>query len=319
MDAILQNAVDSLQIGVEDFQSSDSRRVLSAVRNITAGVLLLFKEKLRDLSPAGSNDVLIKQKSKIVKAKDGSIQVIGVGKKTVDVTQIKERLTDLGIKVDWKRVDAIVEVRNEVEHHSTTVSSTRLKELIYDSFVVVSDMIATHLGVEPVQLLGAATWNVILQHAQVYKAHLDECTAELAKITWPDSVHEQIAGYLCCDQCSSELIKPNNPDEGDPPGLQFNCKACGHCAEFSELAEQAVDKCFAGEYHLAIKDGGDPPVDPCFECGRETYVHEIQQCVACGVTLPDSTCARCGSPLGIHEQELGGFCGYCDHIISKDD
>src|SRR6266850_6654563 len=116
MDAILQNAVDSLQIGVEDFQSSDSRRVLSAGRNITAGVLLLFKEKLRDLSPAGSNDVLIKQKSKIVKAKDGSIQVIGVGKKTVDVTQIKERLTDLGIKVDWKRVDAIVEVRNEVEH-----------------------------------------------------------------------------------------------------------------------------------------------------------------------------------------------------------
>jgi len=206
---------------------ADSRRVLSAVRNITAGVLLLFKEKLRDLSPAGSNDVLIKQKSKIVKAKDGSIQVIGVGKKTVDVTQIKERLTDLGIKVDWKRVDAIVEVRNEVEHHSTTVSSTRLKELIYDSFVVVSDMIATHLGVEPVQLLGAATWNVILQHAQVYKAHLDECTAELAKITWPDSVHEQIAGYLCCDQCSSELIKPNNPDEEDPPGLQFNCKACG--------------------------------------------------------------------------------------------
>jgi hypothetical protein len=100
MHAILENAVQSLQIGIEDFQSADQRRVLSAVRNITAGVLLLFKEKLRQLSPTGSNDVLIKQKSRIVKAPDGSIQVIGVGKKTVDVMQIQERLTDLDVDVE---------------------------------------------------------------------------------------------------------------------------------------------------------------------------------------------------------------------------
>src|SRR5258707_3158531 len=261
MDVILQNAVDSLQIGVEDFQSSDSRRVLSAVRNITAGVLLLFKEKLRQLSPTGSNDVLIKQKSRIVKAPDGSIQVIGVGKKTVDVMQIQERLTDLDVDVDWKRVNAIVEVRNEVENHSSSVSSTRLKELIYDSFVVISDFITTQLSAEPVHLLGEAIWDVMLQQAQVYKAQLDECSALLEKIEWPDEIHERISKYLCCDQCSSELIKPSNPSEKDPRSLMFTCKACGRVAEYSELVEHAVDECFAGEHYIAMTDGGDPPVE----------------------------------------------------------
>jgi hypothetical protein len=65
MHTILENAVQSLQIGIEDYQSTDQRRTLSAVRNITAGVLLLFKEKLRQLSPPNSNDVLIKQNSRI--------------------------------------------------------------------------------------------------------------------------------------------------------------------------------------------------------------------------------------------------------------
>lgn len=61
MDTILANAVASVQIGVEDYLSDDPRRVLSAVRNLSAGILLLFKERLRELSPTNSDEVLIKQ------------------------------------------------------------------------------------------------------------------------------------------------------------------------------------------------------------------------------------------------------------------
>lgn len=50
--SIIQNAIDSIQIGVEDFQSDDDRRSVSAVRNIAAGILLLYKEKLCQLSPS---------------------------------------------------------------------------------------------------------------------------------------------------------------------------------------------------------------------------------------------------------------------------
>lgn len=61
MDTLLNNAISSIQIGIEDYESEDERRVLSAVRNLTAGILLLFKEKLSELSPGDSNEVLLKQ------------------------------------------------------------------------------------------------------------------------------------------------------------------------------------------------------------------------------------------------------------------
>jgi hypothetical protein len=87
MDTILKNAIQSIQIGVEDYESKDSRRVLSSVRNLSAGVLLIFKEKLRLLSPPGSNESLLKQKVRPEK-ESGSVSFVGVGKKTVDVQQI---------------------------------------------------------------------------------------------------------------------------------------------------------------------------------------------------------------------------------------
>jgi hypothetical protein len=319
MHTILENAVQSLQIGVEDYQSADQRRVLSAVRNITAGVLLLFKEKLRRLSPAGSEDVLIKQKSRMFKAADGTIQVVGVGVKTVDVAQIRDRFADLRVDVDWQMVNAIVDVRNEVEHHQTSISSARLKELLYDSFVVISRFIATQLDAEPVTLLGEATWDVLLQQAQVYKSLLDDCSLQLKRITWPTAVHDRLAPYLRCDHCSSELLTPTNPEEEAPLDLFFTCKACGRSASYSDVVSPAVAESFAAEAYIAMTDGGEPPVYDCFECGKATYVNELDQCVACGTGRNYRACGRCGAPLSVHEQDFGGLCGYCHHLITKDD
>jgi len=47
MNPLLKNAVVSVQLGLEDFASDDERRVISAARNLYAGVLLLGKEVLR--------------------------------------------------------------------------------------------------------------------------------------------------------------------------------------------------------------------------------------------------------------------------------
>jgi hypothetical protein len=48
--SILQNAIDSIQVGVEDYNLEDDRRNASAIRNIFAGILLLYKERLCELS-----------------------------------------------------------------------------------------------------------------------------------------------------------------------------------------------------------------------------------------------------------------------------
>ena len=44
---LLQNAINSIEIGIEDYKLSqqDERRIISCVRNVFAGILLLFKYK----------------------------------------------------------------------------------------------------------------------------------------------------------------------------------------------------------------------------------------------------------------------------------
>ena len=51
MKELLENAVLSIELGVEDYQTGDERRVLSAIRNLYAGVLLLCKQVLWNESP----------------------------------------------------------------------------------------------------------------------------------------------------------------------------------------------------------------------------------------------------------------------------
>src|SRR6266567_8643888 len=115
--SLLQNAVDSIEVGVEDYKLNTPRRAASAVRNFYAGVLLLLKEKLRQESPVGSNEALIYDRLEFKRGPTGVI-FVGKGKKTVDVEQIKERFKGLGLSLDVKRLAQLREIRNDVEHHS---------------------------------------------------------------------------------------------------------------------------------------------------------------------------------------------------------
>src|SRR5713101_95000 len=112
---LLTNAVESIQVGVEDYQSGTRPRLLSAVRNIHAGILLLYKEALRRESPKDSNDVLLMAKNLPSRDLNGKVIIVGVGKKTVDTQQIRDRFEGLEISTDWNRFDRISEVRNDVE------------------------------------------------------------------------------------------------------------------------------------------------------------------------------------------------------------
>lgn len=59
--SLLKNASQSIRPGFEDFESEDDERLLSAARNSRTGLLLLYREKLRRLSPDGSDEILFKQ------------------------------------------------------------------------------------------------------------------------------------------------------------------------------------------------------------------------------------------------------------------
>ena len=89
MSPLLNNAVLSIQLGLEDFSSEDERRIISAVRNLYSGVLLLSKEVLRRLSPSGSNDLLIRKAKKVLKNNEGNVRRVRDGKKTIGRMEIE--------------------------------------------------------------------------------------------------------------------------------------------------------------------------------------------------------------------------------------
>ncbi|MGH8109957.1 MAG: hypothetical protein ACREO1_14710 [Arenimonas sp.] len=321
MDTLLENAIQSIQVGVEDYLSlsEDPRRTLSAVRNLSAGVLLLLKERLRQLSPANSSEVLIKQKIRPKLAADGSVFFEGEGKKTVDVPQIRERLQSLGVEIDWKRLDAIINVRNEIEHYCTSTPTPRIKELIADTFLVVRHFITTQLDAGPVDLLGAQTWGTLLNVAEVYQQEAAACESVMSKVVWGEAGVTRVVSHLRCPDCQSALLKPTNPTESFVPSIELQCTSCGTLHLFEQIAEAAAYACYFSEMYLAMTDGGDPPLTTCHECGRDTFLYEDQVCIACAATLEFTACAVCDEPLGTEDQELNGLCGYHHHQLTKDD
>jgi hypothetical protein len=319
LNTILDNAVASIQIGVEDYLSPDPRRALSAMRNITAGMLLLFKEHLRRKSPADSNEALVKLKIKPSVGAAGSVAFLGDGKKTVGVLEIKDRFKSLGISVDWKRVEAVIDTRNEIEHYRSEIPSKRMMELLSTSFIVIRDFIAGELKDDPAKLLGNPTWTTLLDVTEVYEREKSICADAIAVIPWEFTGQEKVSEFLRCAHCDSGLLKPIDPKDADPETVIFNCSACGQSCRFDETVEKAAAECWFGDSYIAMTDGGDPPLDDCSECGRGTFLVEEGICLACSSPLHYSECAVCHQSLSSGEQEFGGLCGYHHNQATKDD
>lgn len=316
---LLDNAVAAVRLGVEDFQSTDKARLVSAVRNITAGVLLLFKEKLRRLSPSESDEVLLKEKIRPILAADGRLTFIGFGRKTVDVQQIRERFESLGVSADWKRFEQLTRLRNELEHYYSTASASAVQGALADAFAVLQSFVAVELDAEPLDLLGEATWHVLLDQSEVYEAQLLACRAALEEITWPEYEHRRAAEEIRCLACRSELVKPVDGTAGDLESLQFRCTSCGEIADFDETMADALSEAFAGEAHYAIKDGDDPPLLDCHQCGRWSFHRRLGTCLICSCRLEYTKCIVCGESLGPDDQYNSGLCGYHKWQSEKDD
>ncbi|WP_020168392.1 MULTISPECIES: hypothetical protein [Methylotenera] len=315
MDTLLTNAISSIQLGVEDYKNEDPRRALSSIRNLSAGILLLFKEKLRILSAIDSNEVLIKQVMLPEISDTGAVKFVGKGRKTVDVEQIKQRLTTLGINVDWDRVNKMITLRNDIEHYHTSATSNTMKELIADSFNVIVPFIDKELGLKPVDLLGEDTWQTLLEVSTVYEAHLQECMNALAEVDWTSETIKNITTKFRCPECNSQLLKPLHGDTLDE--LVFFCESCRYESLYEQLIEPATYSYYFKEAYLAHSQGGQIPVYTCSNCEKDTYVIEANCCVACHEELAYSTCNVCEASLTPEEQDFGGLCSYCSYKMEN--
>lgn len=313
---LLKNALESIENGVADFTSGDPRRVTSSLRNLYAGVLLLLKEKLRQLSPANSNDLLIwvKYAPQLV---NGQVQLVGTGKKTVDYIEIKERFDSLELSLDWKRLEHLQRLRNSAEHHVPTAPKAVMQDAVANTFLLVTDVLDKHLGLAPATVLDAAVWTTMRTEARTHHELSTRCRESRASMTdVPDAAARAIQGAISCPECSSELVRANSPQYDEES--VFECVACGEVSTLREVLPSALDRAYRFESYAAVKDGGDAPIGTCPNCYAETYSREEDICLSCGEDRPYSECATCGNALTLDESDEA-TCGYCRHVMEKDD
>lgn len=315
---ILKNAVESIQIGMEDFHDEDERRVLSAIRNLYAGVLLMFKYKLQQLSPEGSDEVLLKTKIlPVLDTETGKLIWRGKGKKTVEVFDIKERLTALGVTdIDWNKLDDLQKIRNEIEHYYSKETFVRMKEAIANAAFLVVQFCEPYLEEKPVDILGQQCWDLMLDISQVYESELSSCKQNLHSVNWEFSEVEASIDKFRCPDCTSQLLKVI-----DIPAVNndviFSCCSCQNENNYSSVIGPALSESLALSNHLSYKDCGEFISETCPECNEETFLIEHSQCASCFYKLEYSHCEWCETPLTLHDQVNEGTCGYCQYKYDK--
>ncbi|MDF1834994.1 MAG: hypothetical protein P1U62_08950 [Alteraurantiacibacter sp. bin_em_oilr2.035] len=296
MDTILDNAVQSIQIGIEDYRDDDPRRLLSAIRNIQAGILLLCKEQLRRLSPAGSEEVLLKRKTRPVR-RNGEIVLVGDGRRTVDQFQIIERFKQLGIEVDWKPLERLTLNRNAIEHYRFTGTREDLTGSIAGSAKIIRQLVSDVLQSDPLVLLGKPCWDVLLETEAVFDAELSACRATLASIDWYSQSVAQDLDELCCPTCGSVLIAQKESTNTDQGRADFHCRSCGARPCSEELVNEAIGRILYADFYIAMTDGGEDPVIECEQCEFETFVLEEGLCAGCGYSILTYNCGECGDEI----------------------
>ncbi len=313
---LLTNAIESIQVGVEDYLSGTRPRLLSAVRNIHAGVLLLFKEALRRESPKDTNDVLMMAKIKPVRDARG-IVFVGDGKRSADVQQIRERFEGVGIVTDWKRCDRINDARNDVEHRYPTLDQKALRGLISDSFILVRNFITEELNDDPLALLGEETWQAMLEVAEVYQKEKQGCEQLMAQVEWISPALKEGLAELTCSDCGSDLLRPELV-RTPYTKVSLECISCGATEDPKSYVPKAIALALRSASYLAHEDGDETPYVRCPDCGEETYVVEERRCALCEGEM-EHTCARCGIEIPAEELICSPLCAYCEHMMNKDD
>jgi hypothetical protein len=317
---ILNNAVEAIQIGLEDFKSDDQRRAHSALRNIFAGILLLFKEKLSRMSPPDSDEVLIKQIIVPMFDNKGRLVFQGKGNKTVDVQQIKDRFKEFDIKVQWKVFDEISRLRNNIEHYYTEESPAIINEVVSKSFKIIRDFCVTYLEEEPVEIFGAASWNIFLEADEVYESEKAASISSLAEIDWTFDTLKDAVEHLRCPTCESDLIHAMEVKKYETVrAFPLTCKKCQNEFELEDVIEECITEELAGAAHIAGMEGAEDPYTECPECLKSTYVYDEECCLNCGYQQEDKNCAVCGTPLDLEMAHEGRLCSYHKWVMEKAD
>ncbi len=316
---IYQNALDAICLGVEDFMDKRAPRLASAVRNLTAGLLLLCKEKLRRMSP--DDEILIWKNLKPVPGDGSPVKFVPSGQATVDVPEIEARFKAFDVCVDMVQLKRVAAVRNKLEHHYVEKQEEVIGAFV-DGFHFLRHFLPVHLGTDPVEALGESAWEELLEQSAVFESMLKACDATFECIDAKKfgSTLGALMDSKCCRKCGSRLLRQVDEENSEVAEIRFKCETCGKEDTFEAWVRGALSEHFAVDSFLAVKDGGEPPVHTCPECGNETYVLEDGECLACVFRMQrGAKCGVCGEYLTLDDYSEGNnLCSYHRYVIERE-
>lgn len=320
MSSLLENAVASIRMGVQDYQSLDEDRHLSAVRNYYAGILLLAKEVLVRRFPNEGADLLLATRYKPTAGRNGTVEIVPDGQNTIDFQTIGARFHDLGIQFDYKLLTALNRIRNDIEHRFSPLGREAIVEAIANGFPAAGQLFRL-LGEDPATLLGDQ-WTEMLRTQGLFNAELAACRKTLALVDWRSETVAQSG--LSCTECESRLVQQSHPENTQQAELDLGCRACGAQLDSEDVIEKSVEEALAGEAYLRTKDAGeDGPYYDCPDCGKATFIDFEGECANCGfVPSSDGICAVCHNPIPVADIMLDpdrSLCSYHQHLFEKDD
>lgn len=327
-----ENALTSIRLGIEDFQRTqqtqeqggDEARALSAVRNLFAGILLLFKYKIAvSVDDPEDAPALIFNPPEVMPQADGNggIEWRPVGRfkrTTIDVATIKKRFDGFNIDVDWTAIEKMQECRNHLEHLHPANTLGEVAGFVADMFPVLRDFIHTQLDEQPADLL-ATVWPDMLAHHEFFTNTMEKCNEAWGEVGVPERMQSWL-DHCQCEACGSSLIRPSQEDidnaasvETEDDSFKYVCVACGHSDQIAPLMIKALND----EYDYDPRDGGEPAIERCNQCDRYTFLIHEQCCLWCGAELDYKECTSCEEALGQDDQDNGGLCGYHAHVYDK--
>jgi len=318
MSPLLQNAVSSIRMGIEDYNQQDSDRAASAIRNFYAGVLLLAKCALIEAAPEADPMLVIAGKVEPVADGNGGIEMRQQGHTTVDFNQIQRRAKNLGVEIDGAALKSLNRIRNDVEHHYTTESLAAVRQAISEGFPVVASLFR-QIGEDPAVLL-PNEWNAMLMVKDLFDRELAAAKATFSNVDWHASVTSDL--IFKCPDCTSKLIEQQDPDNKTQDFIELKCRACAEEPEVSNVIENAVEDHFGIDAYIQAKEGGEPgPIHECPSCQRDTLLDFEDKCLNCGEEMDfSSECMRCSNDISLADYLEGldsGLCSYCTHIVDK--
>ena len=327
-----ENSLTSIRLGIEDFQRSrlalaqdgDPARALSAIRNLFAGVLLLFKYKIATtvVNPEDAAALIFNPPEILPKADGhGGVEWQPAGnfkRTTIDVATIKKRFDFFDIEINWATIEKLQECRNHLEHLHPANTLGEVADFVAELFPILRDFVQTQMNEQPSELLGAA-WPIMLEHHTFFMDTRAECIATWNEVGVPNLMQPWLEECKC-EECGSSLVRPHAKDvdeglnvDGDDDAFRYLCVACGHF----DLIGPLMIKCLDDAHYYDPRDGDDPDIETCNECQRDTFVIGEQRCLWCEAELDFSECAICEEALGQDDQDNGGLCGYHLHIRDK--